>query len=174
ATRSSSELEPPTDDLGHAVASCPPGSAGAAMPSTALCPSGSVGRLVPTANVGLADSALPDLMGARIEAGLGRLAPGSRGQYRRTLRLFATWAAGQAADDDALNPTGAVGGLLRAGPLVAATVVEQFLTDGCAGRAPATVAQRLAAIRWAVRLAREAGLVPWELHVRGPRVTAYR
>lgn len=117
---------------------------------------------------------LAELVRARIEAALGRLAPGSRGQYRRTLRLFASWASSRAGDEATPSPAGAVVSLLRAGPLVAATVVEEFLSDGCAGRAPATVAQRLAAIRWAVRLAREAGLVPWDLHVRGPRVTAYR
>ncbi len=125
------------------------------------------------------DNQLDDLLRRRIEAALGRLAPGSRRQYERTLGLFATWSSDSAAAAQILG--GKPGtwweilvAMLRAGPLASATLVEQYLSEGCAGKAPATVAQRLAAIRWAIRLAREAGLILWDLHVRGPKVRAYR
>jgi integrase/recombinase XerC len=129
--------------------------------------------------VGLADHRLDDLLRRRVEAALARLAPGSRRQYERTLRLFATWTS--SSDSAALLLGGqpstwweVLVEMLRAGPLPAATLVETYLSDGCAGKAPATVAQRLAAIRWTIRLAREAGLIVWDLHVRGPKVRAYR
>lgn len=122
---------------------------------------------------------LHDLLRRRVEAALGRLAPGSRSQYERTLRLFAAWASSSDIAAQLLGGQPATWwevlvAMLRAGPLAAATLVEQYLSDGCAGKAPATVAQRLAAIRWAIRLAREAGLIVWDLHVRGPKVCAYR
>jgi integrase/recombinase XerC len=43
-----------------------------------------------------------------------------------------------------------------------------------AGLAPATVAQRLAALRSLVKLARTLGLVPWAIEIASPKVTAYR
>lgn len=130
--------------------------------------------------VALDHVALAQLMRARIEAALARLAPGSRRQYERALAHFAAWvnSSEAAATTLGLQPLGSwpetLVAMLRAGPLVAATLVERFLDEGCAGKAPATIAQRLAAIKWAVRLAREAGIVLWELHVRAPKVRAYR
>ena len=135
---------------------------------------------LPTRQPTLTDPDIGGLLRQRVEAALSRLAPGTQRQYDRTLRLFATWAASSPTATRLLGgfPVtswwAALVQLLRAGPLAAATIVEAYLAEGCRNRAPATIAQRLASIRWAVRLAREAGLIPWELHVRGPKIKAYR
>ncbi len=130
--------------------------------------------------VGIERVDLAELMRARIEAALARLAPGSQRQYQRALTLFAGWAL---SSETAARMFGVssltswpevIVAMVRAGPLAAATVVESYLSEGCASKAPATIAQRLAAIKWAIRLARTAGLVVWDLHVRAPRVRTYR
>jgi integrase/recombinase XerC len=64
--------------------------------------------------------------------------------------------------------------LLRSGPLIASTVVESFRSSTSAGKAPATIALRLAAIRCPFRIAYDNGLVGWQFRVRAPKVEAYR
>lgn len=126
-----------------------------------------------------------DLLRTRLQTALGRYAPGTRRAYATGLQHFADWLrhwhpSAPAPIRDALDrPTGdgwwpVVERLMAAGPLLASTVVETYLAEGCANLAPASTAQRLAALKWPFRLAREIGALPWELHVRGPRVIPYR
>ena len=59
--------------------------------------------------------------------------------------------------------------LLEVGPLVAGTVVDTFVHHSSThvrpkiGKPLATVALRVAALRWAVRTARAAGVISWTL-----------
>ena len=143
-------------------------------------------RLDLAPGVGLQPRDLLDLLRDRLQAALAALAVGTRRQYERALKLFATWFVTWAPTttpplraalgelEPATHWWSVIERLLRSGPLVAATVVESFKTVGCVGKAPATVAQRIAALRWAFRLAREGGIVDWDLHVRGPKTRAYR
>jgi integrase/recombinase XerC len=128
-----------------------------------------------------------EIIRRRIEAALTRLAEGSARQYSAALRHFARWfSSWSIADRDRLGAflppeiIGAqiwwtiVGALFQAGPAVANEVGDRFATLGCAGLKPATVAQRLAALRWVFRLGEEAAIINWRLNVRPPRVKAYR
>jgi integrase/recombinase XerC len=58
--------------------------------------------------------------------------------------------------------------------MVASTVAESYLAQGCASLAPASTALRLAAVKWPFRLAREMGAITWEVHVKAPQVIPYR
>lgn len=53
------------------------------------------------------------------------------------------------------------------------TVADAFAASS-AQHAPATVAVRLAALRWTFRVAHDAGAITWDLHVRSPKVRALR
>jgi integrase/recombinase XerC len=126
-----------------------------------------------------------DLIRTRLETALGRYAPGTRRAYETGLLHFAGWVrhwlpSAPVPIRDALDrPTGdgwwpVVERLMSAGPLLASTVVETYLAEGCPSLAPASTAQRLAAVRWPFKLARELGAISWEIHIRGPKVIAFR
>lgn len=139
--------------------------------------------LTVSAGTALADGL--DLLRGRLEAALARLAASSRRTYMTGLRTFASWFATWlptappplpsllGGDHTSGEWTEIVLALLAAGPLVAGTVADAFAASS-ANRAPATVAARLSALRWAFRVARDAGAVAWDLHVRSPKVRAYR
>lgn len=123
----------------------------------------------------------------RIEAALTRLAEGSARQYDAALnhfaRWFGPWSIANADQLTAFLPPeiiGAqiwwtiVGALFRGGPAISNQSADRYATLGCAGLKPATIAQRLAALRWAFKLGEEAGLINWQLRVRSPRVKPYR
>lgn len=144
--------------------------------------------LVPSQHPDLLHSpALGDLLRDRIAAALANLAPGTQHAYADALDRFARWftswlPAAPATIKSTLAPTtiaakdwwSIVVRLLRSPPLVASTIVETFRSSPAAGSAPATIALRLAAVRHPFRLAFEAGLVPWQLRVRAPKVATYR
>jgi integrase len=127
------------------------------------------------------------LLRERLAAALVRLAPSSRRSYGQALSAFAGWfsrwlpsappgvaaALSQDRGADRLDPFALIAVLLRAGPLVTGHVVDAF-TAATPDLASATIALRLAAIRWAVRTARDAGAVSWTLNVRSPRVRSLR
>jgi integrase/recombinase XerC len=126
-----------------------------------------------------------DLIRARLETALGRYAPGTRRAYEMGLRRFAEWVrhwlpvapAPIGAVFDRLMGNGwwpVVERLMQAGPMVASTVAESYLAQGCASLAPASAALRLAAVKWPFRLAREMGALTWEVHVKAPQVIPYR
>lgn len=130
---------------------------------------------------------LADLLREHIDAALTALAPGTRRAYSDGLNRFTAWFAGwlphappQVAAALATNRPSdhswwsAVTCLLRSGPLVASTVVATFGSSRAAGKAPATIALRLAATRWPFRLAYDAGIVAWQLRVRSPKVEPYK
>lgn len=125
------------------------------------------------------------LLRARLQAALERLAPSSRRAYADAFRAFASWyrswivttspevaaaLGGPLAADAA--PFSSIFPLLAAGPLVSGHVVDSFATS--ARLAPATIALRLAALRWAIRTARAAGAISWTLNVRSPKVRSHR
>lgn len=129
---------------------------------------------------------LGDLLRDRVERALANMAPGTQRAYADALKRFAGWystwlpsapevvrmnIAGAAPDDSWWS---VIVQLLRSSPLVANTVVESFRGSPIAGKAPATIALRLAAVRWPFTLAYEAGLVSWQLRVKSPKVIAYK
>lgn len=125
------------------------------------------------------------LLRARLQAALDRLAPSSRRAYGDAFRAFASWyrswivtaspevvAALGGPPAAAPEPFASVFPLLIAGPLVSGHVVDSFAAS--ARLAPATIALRLAALRWAIRTARDAGAISWTLNVRSPRIRSHR
>lgn len=130
---------------------------------------------------------LADLLHERMTSALEALAPGTQRAYDDGLNAFADWFVSWlphappqlAAALYANRPSdrswwSIVTCLLRSGPLVASTVVETFRASRAAGKAPATVALRLAAIRCPFRVAYDNGIVSWQLKVRAPKVEPYR
>jgi integrase len=126
------------------------------------------------------------LLRERLKAALERLAPTSRRAYGDAVRAFAKWyrswvGTAPAVVADALgespsassDPLDTVGPLLTAGPLIAGHVVDSFATASST-LAAATLALRLAALRWAVRTARDAGAISWTLNVRSPKFRPLR
>ena len=87
--------------------------------------------------------------------------------YRQALGHYAAWAG--------TDPAAAVADLLGGGAGQANGRVLAYRTAMTeAGLAPATIAQRLAAIRSLVKLARTLGLVAWQIEIASPKVRAYR
>ena len=87
--------------------------------------------------------------------------------YRQALGHYAAWAG--------TDPAAAVAGLLGGGAGQANARVLGYrnsMTE--AGLAPATIAQRLAALRSLVKLARTLGLVAWQIEIASPKVAPYR
>lgn len=130
---------------------------------------------------------LSEIIRRRLEAALTRLAPGSSRQYGAALanfaRWFGRWSVTNTKHLTTFLPMEIIGAqawwnilaaLFRVGPALSNEVVDSYATLGCKTLRPATIAQRLAALRWAFRLGEESGLVTWRLRVRGPRVTPYR
>jgi integrase len=129
---------------------------------------------------------LGDLLRDRVAVALKSMAPGTQRAYSDALQRFARWysawlpVAPQVVRSNIANASvdqtwwSVIVQLLRSSPLVANTVVESFRSSPSAGKAPATIALRLAAVRWPFILAYEAGIVAWQLRVRSPKVIAYR
>ena len=87
--------------------------------------------------------------------------------YRQALSHYAAWVGA--------DPAAAVADLLGGGAGQAnarALAYRTAMSD--AGLAPATIAQRLAALRSLVKLARTLGLVAWQLEIPSPKVRTYR
>jgi integrase/recombinase XerC len=87
--------------------------------------------------------------------------------YRQALAHYAAWRGSEPAE--------AVADLLEAGAGGAnarALAYRTAMTE--AGLSPATIAQRLAALRSLVKLARTLGLVAWAIEIASPKVVAYR
>lgn len=100
--------------------------------------------------------------------------------YDRDLEAFGRWVAGQgrSATSDA---QGALRALVEAGPIEGRFLVAGWASwmgeqgdDGAPRFASATIARRLAAVRSAFELARDLGLVSWDLKVATPRVARLR
>jgi integrase/recombinase XerC len=115
----------------------------------------------------------PTIIRARLQAAMERLAPGTRRAYGLALRRFSEFAASE------------VGVVVREwwdliievtamGRLVTSHVADRYAAAMTGHLAPATIAQRLAAVRWAVGLLDEAGVIGWTLRIRSPRVRGYR
>ena len=115
-----------------------------------------------------------DGVGARrLRSALARMSPGTVRAYDRALVTFTKWIAEEfaiAVDEwwDVLSV------LVGHGRVITGDAVDRFVTNVCVGLAPATVAQRLAAIRWALAVMYEAGIIDWTVMVRSPKVIAYR
>ena len=102
-----------------------------------------------------------------VEAWLGGRVIRTQRAYRQALGHYAAWTGADSRS--------AVAGLLGGGAGQANARVLAYrnaMTE--AGLAPATIAQRLAAIRSLVKLARTLGLVAWALDIPSPKVMAYR
>jgi integrase/recombinase XerC len=109
-----------------------------------------------------------DALRAIMEAWAVRKSPHTVEVYGRALRDFAAWS-GEA------DPLRAIMRLLSGGPGEANLAVMEYLAQvKASGHSGATVNQRLSGIKAAVRLARRAGLVAWELDVEPERVETYR
>lgn len=91
----------------------------------------------------------------------------TRAAYTQDVAAFARWRG--------LLVEAAVADLLAHGAPAAATLALRYRAAILAdGKAPATVARRLAGLRSLVNLARLTGAVSWALEVEAPAVTAYR
>ena len=109
----------------------------------------------------------------RLASALSRTTTGTRRAYDRALKRFAAYAC--TALGIPLAPWWTVVCLLaEQGRLVTADIVDGYTTASATGLAPATVAQRLAAVRWAFKLLYEAGTIGWVVSVRAPKITSYR
>lgn len=117
--------------------------------------------------------AMPEAVARRLRSAVARLAPGTRRAYHLALTRFTEFAAGEAGLLQApwwelILP------LVARGRLVTADVVDRYASEISRNLASATVAQRLAAVRWALALLDEAGAIDWTLKIRSPRVHGFR
>jgi len=112
-------------------------------------------------------SAVADPRTDLVAAWLGGRIIRTQRAYRQALTNYAAWVGEgpEAAVADLLG-----GGAGRANGRVLA--YRNAMTE--AGLAPATIAQRLAAIRSLVRLARTLGMVAWQIEIASPKVATYR
>ncbi len=149
------------------------------------------GSLIPPgAPVGLGDGSVPaldvptrgevavarqfdrDAVHRRLLSALNRTAVGTRRAYDLALRSFAAFAGHEVGADGA-PWWDVICAVVDGGRVMTGDLVDRFAI-ACEGLAPATIAQRLAAVRWAITLLHEAGVIDWTVRVRAPRVTAYR
>jgi len=109
----------------------------------------------------------------RLRSALARMSPGTIRAYNLALRTFATWAAtalgcGNDTWWDVLRI------LVTHGKVVTGDGIDRYGTEPGDTLAPAPVAQRLAAVRWALGVLYEVGTVNWTVKVKAPKVIAYR
>ncbi len=115
----------------------------------------------------------PASVARRLTSALSRTTAGTRRAYGLALKRFASYACSCLGIP--LAPWWTVVCLLaQQGRLVTADVVDGFTTTSSKCLAPATVAQRLAAVRWAFKLLYEAGTIGWVVSVHAPKITSYR
>jgi integrase/recombinase XerC len=103
-----------------------------------------------------------------VEAFLSRRSPSTRKTYRFNLRHFADHLGARSIEDG-------IRMFLALGHAQANLAVLDYQSAlVAAGTAPATVNNRIAAIRSVVRLARLLGMVEWTVEIEGLRLRAYR
>ncbi len=123
----------------------------------------------------------PDLVRNRLQSALEALSPGTRRQYGLALSRFAEYSAGQMGLDVGRSWWAVIITLVDEGPLMTGHVVDLFRKHACHRAAPphqplapATVAQRLAAIGWVLGVLNEMQIITWTIRIRGPKPTTYR
>jgi integrase/recombinase XerC len=110
---------------------------------------------------------------ARLEAAMERLAPGTRRAYGLALKRFSEFAANEVGVDGR-EWWDLIIEVTNMGRLMTSHVADRYAAAIAGHLAPATIAQRLAAVRWAVGLLDEAGVIGWTLRIRSPRIRGYR
>lgn len=131
--------------------------------------------LVPSPPLAIAGqtSVEAEIVRRRLQAAMGRLAPGSRRAYGLALTRFGRFAASEVG----LLPGPWWEQVLQVvvrGRVLTLDLVDRYAVEISKKLASATVAQRLAAVRWALALLDEAAVIDWSIKIRTPRVQGYR